>query len=112
MKNIFIILAAILLFTSCRQPSTEDKMKKLVKGYLDSTLKDPKSYEPISFEIDTINDLNNPEDKTVYGFMVTHKFRAKNGFGAIDLNDLEFRIDSAVTKVQFSQPAKHRFRKN
>lgn len=105
-----LISIAISVVLSCKTETSADKMKNMVKLYLDSTLKDPKSYEPISFYIDTIRNRSNLNDKTIYGFMVTHKFRAKNGFGALDLNDMEFRIDTSITQVEFAQPAKYRYR--
>lgn len=110
MKKLTFIVCAALLVSSCATKNSEDKIKKIVKLYLDSTLKDPKSYEPISLVIDTLTETEGMDKGRLYGYMVTHSFRAKNGFGALDINDMEFKIDSAITGVQFSQPAKHRFK--
>ena len=101
------MIFAALAILACNTYNPEVKMKEIVKLYLDSTLKDPRSYEPINFTIDTLREFEGPEKGKVFGYLVTHSFRAKNGFGALDINDMEFRIDTAIKEVVFAQKARY-----
>jgi hypothetical protein len=56
-----------------------------VKRYLKNNLKDPDSYQSIEW---------GPVSKKDGGYMVRHKYRAKNSFGGYDVQDQIFMLDS------------------
>lgn len=64
-----------------------------VKDYLKAVLNDPKSYDPA--EWGTVMKA----DGKPYRFVVAHKYRAKNGFGALTLQYQKFYLDSVGTVV-------------
>gem|GEM_PF-6190181 len=164
--TIYLTALIVLFFTGCSK-NHEETVKTLIKGYLDSTLNDPKSYEPMKFDkIDTVftawqysdkegteyfkkfeskkeeqKVLGDKASETLTGavyseakyntakaalekaddevlemakyidsknekykgsvayYKVKHQFRAKNGFGALTIDDAVFSIDSTFTKV-------------
>jgi hypothetical protein len=64
------------------------KAKKVVKEYLIANLDDDQSYVPVEFIFDTTR-------SQTHGWRVEHKFRSKNKFGAVVLNDMYFDLDSS-----------------
>lgn len=66
-----------------------------VVDYLSTTLNDPKSYEPESWStlIPSKNGL----------FQVRHTFRAKNGFGAMVLQNFVFYLDSNSNVIEVKE---------
>ena len=64
--------------------NTYDGSVSKVEAYLKSNLKDPKSYESVEWSNVT------PTDN---GYMVRHKYRAKNSFGAYELMNQVFYLD-------------------
>lgn len=75
------------------QNSTWDGSIRQVEAYLKKTLKDPKSYESIEWS---------EVSKTDNGYVVRHKFRAKNSFGGYTIENKVFYLNSSgdVTEVQ------------
>ena len=65
--------------------STYDGSVSKVEAYLKSNLKDDKSYESVEWSNVT------PTDN---GYMVRHKYRAKNSFGAYELVNQVFYLDN------------------
>lgn len=98
MKKILSIFCLTVLF-SCAK---ETPFEKSISEYVLTNLKDPSSYEKISVEVlDTVTVEkkikhyksrgmsheqfdNEPKDKFLY-YTVSHKYRAKNSFGAKEL---------------------------
>ena len=72
--------------------SSWDGSVSQVKSYLKSNLKDPKSYEGIEWS---------KVSKTSDGYMVRHKYRAKNSFGGYVVENQVFYLNNKgnVTKV-------------
>lgn len=56
-----------------------------VENYLKKTLRDPKSYEGIEWS---------EVKETSTGYVVRHKYRAKNGFGGYVIENQLFYLDS------------------
>lgn len=78
MKKTFLIIAGIFLLiyvSGCFiEPSPETQVQRSVRFYLkEFCLKDPDSYKSVDW-----SDIQ----KTDNGYRVTHKYRAKNSFGA------------------------------
>lgn len=103
MKKLSLTVIILLVLVSCKG---ESEVEKGISNYVQISLKDPSSYERISVEmIDTITvakkikiyeekglspDIfdNEPKDKFLY-YTVSHKYRAKNSFGALVIcNDI------------------------
>lgn len=72
-----------------------DSSVKQVKDFLKSNLNDPDSYDAMEWSPVT----QHPETKE---FIVRHKYRSKNGFGATQIYNQMFIMDSTgvVTSVQ------------
>lgn len=163
MKKLFLSLIVSIAFFSCSK-SPEKKAESLIKDNMKEILKDPSSYEAISFsKLDTLwldyyetaeakrlNRIANEAKATaelmssycslaysegklkegdVYrdsmriysniaiealanhvknlenykgefvGWFITHKYRAKNGFGALDVFEKNFYFDKELTKI-------------
>lgn len=73
--------------------SSWDGSVRQVKDYLKRNLKDPKSYESIEWS----NVIENND-----GYMVRHKYRAKNSFGGYTIEDKTFYMDfnGNITKIE------------
>ena len=169
MKNIVLILAAAAFFAGCA--SDESRAKKLIREYMKASLKDPSSYEPISFGVldslfspyivteegrllfdlgshigeygaksseyesksrqlrifgATLDDRRMALDyldsaefyndkmeaaKKLFekndeahvgefcGWLMTHKFRAKNSFGGVDVDEFSFFFNKEITSL-------------
>lgn len=160
MKKLLFILCIIGLF-SCKE-TQEEKAQSLVENYLKENLKDPSSYESVSFGV-IDSTFTNVEDEPEFkrldiakglldkvdeaqlkvkmsytyslnermkfqdeadmyldsakiikaevdsfvenykpsfnGYLIKHKYRAKNGFGALDLTEQIFLIDKDQSKI-------------
>lgn len=159
-RTIFMIIAIALI--GCSTP--EKKAEKLIKEYMQTNLKDPASYEPVSFgkmdslfepyiatkegrelfdlsgitgfygqktsklrmqiataktrkELDVLEDsinyyldkakeyekLFDENDKNYtgefVGWVMEHKYRAKNGFGALDLGEENIYFNKDITEI-------------
>lgn len=93
MKKLILIA---LLFSSACSANKEDKAKKLVKLYLDSSLNDPHSYEPIKFsKLDT---LRSPAEETIE----YKKFTKQLDSIHILANNLNEQMDNAKTIRQLN----------
>lgn len=100
MKKVLSILVLALLFNCVK----ETPFEKSISNYVQTSFKDPSSYEKISIKIlDTVTVAkkikayedrgmsheqfdNEPKDKFLY-YTVSHKYRAKNSFGALTVYD-------------------------
>lgn len=163
MKKVVLFTIMVMCLFSC-SPSKEDKAKALIKEYLKENLKDPSSYQPVSYSqldsiffpyIDTeegkeLFDLGGMtgkfhekshefelasleakfkieyealQDSVEYykkkseefeelfkeneenykgefiGWIMSHQYRAKNSFGALDLDGKDFYFDKELTKI-------------
>jgi hypothetical protein len=80
MKRILIIL---LMLSACTQ-TPEQKAKSAIKKFLEKTLNDPSSYEPVDFgKLDSMFLLADDGRKVFSGYTLVHSYRAKNGFNAL-----------------------------
>ena len=61
------------------------------EDYLDSTLRDPDSYESIEW-----SEVKEKAD----GYYVRHKYRAKNGFGGMVVTNQLFHLDFSGNVVE------------
>lgn len=122
------LLGAILLFSvmSC---TTNSKIDSEIDKKMSETLKDYSSYEPMETKItDTIyvgaiarSEINDPvnlrhpsvtkmakfrkleNSKEVISYIVSHKYRAKNGLGALDIYEEVFVFDKNLKLFGKSQ---------
>ncbi len=80
---------SILLFIgiSCvnHEQSNIEKAEAAVKKYMAESLNDPKSYEIVHTSLDSVL---NPKFE---GWFIHQKFRSKNSFGAVVLDEITFR---------------------
>jgi hypothetical protein len=110
------ILALGIVFVAIVSCTKETPFEKSIANYVQINFKDPSSYEKISIEVlDTITVAkkikvyedrgmnheqfdNEPKDKFLY-YTVSHKYRAKNSFGALTVfNDIvSMDIDYNIT---------------
>lgn len=89
----FIALAAFAVISSgdgsrknsVVENSSYDGSVRQCKNYLKDKLNDPDSYEPVEWS--KVSEVGN-------GYLVRHKYRAKNGFGAMTLNSVVFKLDT------------------
>lgn len=162
MKKVLIYSLLAFIFVSCTQ-SPEKKAQELIKIYMNENLKDPSSYEIISFsELDSVftpymlseegkrlyelgsvtgeyhkkafdfevrvisaskNEIKELEDSIkfyankeketwalyekneanykgeFYAWRITHDYRAKNGFGALDKGSKTFLVTPDITEI-------------
>jgi hypothetical protein len=71
-----------------------DASVRQVERYLKNNLKDPDSYQSIEWSAVLKKDGG--------GFMVRHKYRAKNGFGGYGIENQIFTMDSAGNVIAVS----------
>lgn len=101
----FAFLIVLLLLSSCNKKdsspivenSSYDGSVSQVKDYLNKNLKDPESYESIEW---------GAVKKTNDGYKVSHKYRAKNSFGALVIENTVFYLNSVgnvVKTVKFEE---------
>jgi len=101
MKKTITLVLVLIAIVSCTE---ETPFEKSIANYVQSSFKDPSSYEKISIKIlDTVTVAkkikvyqdrgvsheqfdNEPKDKFLY-YTVSHKYRAKNSFGALIVFD-------------------------
>lgn len=101
MKKVLLFSMVLFAFVSCKN---ETAVEKSISNYVQTSFKDPSSYEKISIEVlDTVTVAKKiktyedrgitheqfdkePKDKFLY-YTVSHKYRAKNSFGAIMIYD-------------------------
>jgi len=80
MKNIYIILLTATTFylTSCSNSPT-DKAESSVKTYMKTNLKNPDSYEPISFsKLDTLKKADTSDTKQISLYKITNIYSIVN----------------------------------
>jgi hypothetical protein len=82
-----ILVIAIIPISNCIRNNNdpENKVKHSIRYYLNEHLNDASSYEPLEW-----SHIIKNGDK----YIIRHKFRAKNGFGAIMLNDKIFSVST------------------
>ncbi|MQP23591.1 hypothetical protein GFJ94_00755 [Flavobacterium sp. LMO8] len=94
MKNIFLKISIVLLvilssiyfyISSNKKVTPKEKLLIEVENQLKNKMKDPSSYELISFEKDNIKTNEESSDKEYYELI----FRAKNSFGAFDIEEVK-----------------------
>lgn len=84
------VFAVALIFISCSK-TPQEKIEDLIKNYVLENTNDASSYQSVSFgDLDSL--FMDKNKKTFYGYKMKHKFRAKNAFGAVILNEMEFMI--------------------
>jgi hypothetical protein len=101
MKKALLVGMVLLSVVSCNK---ETPVEKSISNYVQTSFKDPSSYEKISIavldtvtvakKIKTYEDRgvsheqfdNEPKDKFLY-YTVSHKYRANNSFGALTIYD-------------------------
>ena len=103
MKKALVLGLVLLSVVSCNK---ETPVEKSISNYVQTSFQDPSSYERISIAVlDTVTVAkkikmiedsgltheyfdNEPKDKFLY-YTVSHKYRAKNSFGALMIyNDI------------------------
>lgn len=83
---VVLILSSILLFnTVSKKRNPKENLLIEVENQLKNKMKDPSSYELISFEKDIIKTNEESSDKEYYELI----FRAKNSFGAFDIEKVK-----------------------
>ena len=130
MKNLLLVILASTLFVSCAP-----KHETLIDEYMKENLHDYSSYEPIGFEVDSIDvedyftyDGSSYYDKRVVTYAepikpenidrifklksgnkckITHKYRANNGHGALRLGTIKFIVDKDMTEILHSEIIKN-----
>lgn len=98
---IIVALVCYAVFTDKGKTSTNtnqtvynnslDASVSQVEDYVKENSNDPSSYEPVSWS--EVFKLNNTEEIGFACFQVRHKYRAKNAFGAIILEEKLFKLD-------------------
>src|SRR5687767_2162017 len=83
------ILWAIYLFFTYHKPDDKDKVKLSVSSYIKSNLKNPDTYEPISF-----GNIGK-SDSLQGGFTIRHTFKANKGDKSPSQTTQIFEMDSS-----------------
>ncbi len=88
MKKILLLFASILIFCSCENRYVRDG-RSMYEAYFDKVLKDPSSLKIYN------------ESYTVDGVSVkwTIDYGAKNSFGAMDRQTIEFKTNPSILEV-------------
>ncbi len=96
MKRFKLLLIVTFFIASCTI-TPQQKAEKAVKNYLKENLKDWKSYEGLSFS------FSEGDYPTTYGkgsYYISHKYRAKNGFGAYDIYNQTFILNKNFSIIE------------
>jgi hypothetical protein len=126
---LFVVLVSLVMFSCKTKTEDENvlsKVDKYVKTEFVKNLKDPGSFEKVSCvitrksvtkEFDTKNldyykkendqvkvdsiqsKINSTPDNFVGAYWITYTYRAKNGFGGLDVFTQEFRFDPYLNGV-------------
>lgn len=101
MRNTLPLLALVLV--GCGSHS--HKANDLITAYVKTQANDPSSYQSVSFtkpRLLTYGDVSTgrPDTTPLTGALISHSFRAKNGFGALVVQTEAFVVDSSAGKVQ------------
>lgn len=96
MKTIKLLFTiSILIFTSCNaELTTQEKAEQLVYNYLMDNLKDPDSYQSVSFDV-----IKESQSDEYDIYSITHKYRAKNGFGGYNFVEKTFYINGKMDAI-------------
>ncbi|WP_285008028.1 hypothetical protein [Pedobacter faecalis] len=93
-RKICFSVLGILLAACSSNP--DEKAKILIKSYLDTTLINSESYEPLKYgSIDTVFS----KQGGVKYFNLSHSFKAKNDSGVSATYISSFKIDSTFSEV-------------
>jgi hypothetical protein len=93
-------LLTAVIFLSCHQVVTPIyKARKSIVHYMKDNINDPHSYEPVDFSLDSAIDMGNVK------WQADHTFRAKNGFGALQLFHYRFYLDSTFYVMDYKDMA-------
>lgn len=128
MKNyLFVVLLGLIMF-SCKSEDEKvlSKVDSYFKKELVKNLKYPQSFEKVSsvitrrtisnefdtenlkyykklndqIKVDSIqNKINNTPDNFVCCYFITYTYRAKNGFGGLDVYERDFRFDPYLNGI-------------
>lgn len=109
MKYLFpIAIIAVLSFAACSHTDPKiEKAHELVAQAVKDSLKDPESYESVSFSdllklkdtVKVIDGQSYPE--TFNGaYEIAHTYRSKNAYGGVVTRSDVFHIDSAMTNAK------------
>jgi len=101
---VVLIIAAFVcytIFTDGNKKNTDtqqivfnnslDASVSQVEDYLKNNLNDPSSYSPVSWS--EVFKLNDTKESGFACYQVRHKYRAKNAFGAMVLEEKLFKLD-------------------
>lgn len=107
MKRFLFPMAIIALLASAacsHAPTNEEKAHDLVSQAVKDSLKDPESYESISFsELLKLKDTVKVVDGQSYPqeyhgeYEIAHTYRSKNAYGGTIVKSDVFHLDSALT---------------
>lgn len=106
MKNIYIILLALttVYLTSCSN-SPVDKAQSSVKSYLKENLKNPSTYESLSFtQLDTLEQADTSNIKKISLYRISHVYNVTNSdkdkikMSISFLLDKDFKVSESSSK--------------
>lgn len=90
MKRFFVLMLAMGLLCSC-QKSDQATAEKLIHDFMQTSLNNPKSYEPIKFS-EVFMDYFTP--------YTIHSYRAESETGAVKKYVYLYQFDSDLTEIQ------------
>lgn len=104
MKKFINLLISIFLLAACAKTPTK-MAQNAVEDYLQTNLKNPKSYIPISFSrIDTLEKADTSDSKRISYYTITHVYSVINSLkDKVDMTisfllDINFQINECSTK--------------
>jgi len=102
MHKLFLasLIFGILIVSSCSVDNSDRKMIKTeIKKYLKKSIKNPRSYKDVNFEIFPITERNE-----IVKYIVKHEYKAKDGIGTLR-NEIDCFIYAKDEEVLLKDPS-------
>ncbi|WP_345100518.1 hypothetical protein [Mucilaginibacter panaciglaebae] len=109
MKYLFPVAIIAMLAVACSSapPTNEEKAHELITQAVKDSLKDPESYESVSFsELKKLKDTTIVVDGQSYpqqyqgAYEMAHTYKSKNAYGGILTKSDVFHVDSGFTTAK------------
>ncbi|WP_214071031.1 hypothetical protein [Mucilaginibacter sp. dw_454] len=114
MKYLFLIAVIGMFAIACHKPTKEDRAHAAVAQAVKDSLKDPDSYESVSFSQllklkDTVKIVDGQSYPQEYHgeYEIAHTYRSKNAYGGTITKSDVFHLDSGLTTAKGGYLGQH-----
>lgn len=101
-----VLIFGILVLSSCSKDNSDRKMIKTeIKSYLKKSIKNPRSYKEVDFEIFPITERNE-----IVKYLIKHEYKAKDGIGTLR-NEIDCFIYTKDQEILLKDPSCSAYKK-